>query len=109
MADQSDQAYPASRTRRQFLRRAGAAGLAGMAVPLLGTAATSAAARTARPSRGTAAATPIKHIIVCCQENHSFDHYFGAYPGLPTGFGTPPGFTQPNGHGGRSSRSTSPA
>jgi phospholipase C len=101
MADQSEPAHPASRTRRQFLQRAGAAGLAGMAVPLLGTAAASAAARTAaRPVRRTVAATPIKHIIVCCQENHSFDHYFGSYPGLPAGFGTPPGFTQPNGQGG---------
>ena len=100
MADQSDPTYPAARTRRQFLQRAGAAGLAGMAVPLLGPAAGAAARTAARPARGTAAATPIKHIIVCCQENHSFDHYFGSYTGLPKGFGTPPGFTQPNGHGG---------
>ena len=100
MADRSAPTSPAARTRRQFLQRAGAAGLAGMAVPLLGPAAGAAARTAARPARGTAAATPIKHIIVCCQENHSFDHYFGSYSGLPKGFGTPPGFTQPNGHGG---------
>jgi phospholipase C len=42
----------------------------------------------------------INHVIVLCQENHSFDQYFGSYPGLPAGFGIPPGFTQPNGSGG---------
>jgi phospholipase C len=30
---------------------------------------------------------------VACQQNHSFDHYFGSYAGLPAGFGTPPDFT----------------
>ncbi|MDV3278137.1 MAG: hypothetical protein LYZ69_06695 [Nitrososphaerales archaeon] len=30
------------------------------------------------PSTGTA--TPIKHVIVIMQENHSFDNYFGTYP-----------------------------
>ena len=44
--------------------------------------------------------TPIQHVIVCCQENHSFDSYFGSYSGLPAGFGIPPGFTQPDGSGG---------
>jgi phospholipase C len=99
MADRDDPTYPTSRSRRQFLQQAGVAGLAGMAVPLLGSTAASAAARTAR-SRVRKAATPIKHIIVCCQENHSFDHYFGSYSGLPKGFGIPPGYTNPNGHGG---------
>jgi phospholipase C len=61
-----------------------------MAAPLLGSAGAGAATRT----------SPIKHVIVCCQENHSFDHYFGSYSGLPAGYGIPPGFTQPNGHGG---------
>lgn len=31
---------------------------------------------------------------------HSFDHYFGTYAGLPEGYGTPAGYTQPNGNGG---------
>src|SRR5262249_1124357 len=26
---------------------------------------------------------PINHVIVLCQENQSFDRYFGSYPGLP--------------------------
>ena len=44
--------------------------------------------------------SPIQHIIVCCQENHSFDSYFGSYSGLPAGFGIPAGYTQPDGAGG---------
>jgi phospholipase C len=44
--------------------------------------------------------TPIEHIIVCCQENHSFDSYYGSYSGLPAGFGIPAGYTQPDGQGG---------
>jgi phospholipase C len=47
-----------------------------------------------------APSTPIQHIIVCCQENHSFDSYFGSYSGLPAGYGIPAGFTQPDGQGG---------
>jgi phospholipase C len=44
--------------------------------------------------------TPIEHVIICCQENHSFDSYFGTYSGLPQGYGIPPGYTQPDGQGG---------
>jgi phospholipase C len=44
--------------------------------------------------------SPIEHVIVCCQENHSLDSYFGSYSGLPAGYGIPPGFTQPDGQGG---------
>jgi phospholipase C len=44
--------------------------------------------------------SPIEHVIVCCQENHSFDSYFGSQAGLPAGYGIPAGFTQPDGQGG---------
>ena len=33
-----------------------------------------------RGGRGSAAATPIEHVVVIFQENESFDHYFGTYP-----------------------------
>jgi len=36
----------------------------------------------------TASSTPIKHLIFIVQENHSFDNYFGTYPGV---IGYPPG------------------
>jgi phospholipase C len=37
-------------------------------------------AQAAAPNPGEAR-TPIKHLIVLMQENHSFDNYFGTYPG----------------------------
>jgi phospholipase C len=94
-----DDSTPSAPSRRRFLQAAGAAGLGGMAAPVLGGTSAGAATRAAllRPGATT---TPIQHVIVCCQENHSFDHYFGSYSGLPTGYGIPPGFTQPNGNGG---------
>lgn len=99
MGNPDDSTRSTRYSRRQFLQQAGAAGLAGMAAGWLGGTAAGAATRPARVARGSAS-TPIRHIIVCCQENHSFDHYFGSYSGLPAGYGTPPNFTQPNGHGG---------
>jgi phospholipase C len=101
MSDEDDPASAAPGSRRQFLQQAAGVGLAGMAVPLLGGAAMSLPTSTVRsPARRAAARTPIEHIIICCQENHSFDHYFGTYTGVPPGFGIPPDFTQPNGQGG---------
>ena len=42
----------------------------------------SPAAATAQPSRsGHEPSTPIEHFIFLMQENHSFDNYFGTYPG----------------------------
>jgi len=46
----------------------------------------SALADTSR--QGTVPNTPIQHFIVIMQENHTFDNYFGTYPGvdgIPTG------------------------
>lgn len=37
---------------------------------------------------GTSTKTPIKHFITVMQENHTFDNYFGTYPGAD---GLPPG------------------
>ena len=33
-------------------------------------------------SMSVSSATPIKHVIYIVQENHSFDNYFGTYPGV---------------------------
>jgi hypothetical protein len=55
-----------------------------------------------------AVSLPIQRIIVACQENRSFDTYFGYYANAGA-FGVPPGYTQPNGSGGIVARhSTSP-
>ena len=39
------------------------------------------AAGSVRASTGTSSANPIQHVIVIVQENHTFDNYFGTYPG----------------------------
>jgi len=72
-------------SRRQLLRgaAAGAAGLA--ALPLLRTAAAKALPGPVTGGLGIPdqagwnAGKPIKHVVVLCQENRSFDHYFGSF------------------------------
>jgi phospholipase C len=54
--------------------------------------ATTALAGAARSEAAPPAATPIRHFIVLMQENHSFDNYFGTYPGAD---GIPPGTCMP--------------
>ena len=51
-------------TRRVFLKAAAAAALAFPAIRL-----------------GRAAETPLKNLVLLMQENRSFDHYFGLFPG----------------------------
>lgn len=40
-----------------------------------------ASARAEVPTQPTKSKTPIEHFIVLMQENHTFDNYFGTYPG----------------------------
>jgi len=42
---------------------------------------------------------PIHHILIACQENHSFDNYFGYYPRAGV-YGVPSNYSQPDGKGG---------
>jgi phospholipase C len=74
--------------RRTFLRDAAAVGAAGMALPLTRAAMASAEARS-----------PIRHVVVSCQENRSFDHYYGFAP-FAGSSGVPAGYTQSDGSGG---------
>jgi phospholipase C len=84
-------------TRRTFVRRAGAAGVAVAGGTLWATA--PAAARARRYGK---AQSPLRHIVVSCQENRSFDHYFGYAPQVQkAGYGPPPGYTLPDANGGR--------
>src|SRR6266508_3730689 len=80
--------------RRAFLKGAGALGAAGVIAPALSTG--PALARGAAAQSGT---TPLQHIIVDCQENRSFDHYYGFAP-FAGQFGVPAGYSQPDGQGG---------
>ena len=58
-------------------------------VALLTLASTAAAAGEADKTETT---TPIKHFVVLMQENHTFDNYFGTYPGAD---GVPEGTCMP--------------
>jgi phospholipase C len=78
-------------TRRDALKGAGAAVGAAAALPAV---ASGAVRRSGRKSR-----LPVEQIVLDCQENRSFDHYFGFAPWIG-GFGVPPGYSQPDGHGG---------
>jgi phospholipase C len=73
-----------SGTRREFLRKAATMGAVALGAE---------AARAA----GT---NPIKNVLICCNENRSFDHYYGYAP-FAGSFGVPAGYSQPDGHGGR--------
>jgi phospholipase C len=81
-------------SRRSFLRRTGAAGVSVLGGTLWATAPAAAQARRVRRVD-----TPIDHVVIACQENRSYDHYFGFSLGT-SGFGPKPGYTQPDGHGG---------
>lgn len=74
-------------SRRDFLKAAGAAGLviaSGGALPLFSTC--SSSVKSTMP-RGL---NKLDHFIFIMQENRSFDHYFGTYPGAD---GIPSGIT----------------
>src|SRR5438876_8280106 len=64
--------------RRQFLT-----GLTGLALT--------------RSFRGRA--NPIQHVLLGCNENRSFDHYYGYAPFVGS-YGVPAGYSQPDGNGG---------
>src|SRR5438309_181564 len=78
-------------SRRKMLRQFGM--LAGMSLAL-------DACSWNNPSPTSTSTTPhsIQHVIIACQENRSFDHYFGYYPGAGK-FGIPSNYSQPDGHG----------
>jgi phospholipase C len=89
------QRFLGRQTRRTLLKHLGglaagagiSAGLGGTALYLSGRA----EAMKLEPN-------PIKHILLLCQENHSFDTYFGFYDRAGR-FGVPPNYTQPGGNG----------
>jgi phospholipase C len=68
---------------------AGAAGMSGLLPESLAVAATASAAAF-DPSK-------IKHVVYVMQENRSFDHYFGTFPGV-RGFDDPTAMRLPNGN-----------
>jgi phospholipase C len=84
-------------SRRRALRNLGVLAGAGLALGGgYGIARHVAASTAGSPAP---AAVPIDHVLIACQENRSFDTYFGYYPHAGS-FGIPQGYTQPNGQGG---------
>jgi phospholipase C len=95
MSDTND-VFVDALTRQSFLKRAGAAGVAVLGGTLWQTA--PAAARARRVAKVD---TPIEHLVIACQENRSFDHYFGYAPQVQAkGYGPPAGYSQPDSGGG---------
>jgi phospholipase C len=87
------QAGQARITRRDALKHAGQIGAVGAMAPLV-SAPSAWAGGSRRRSR-----LPIEHIVIDCQENRSFDHYYG-FASWIDGYGVPAGWSQPDGKGG---------
>jgi phospholipase C len=80
--------------RRTFLKGAGTLGAAAVSGPFL-----SKNWALLSAGRSGPATTPIEQVIISCQENRSFDHYFGYAPFVGS-HGVPSGYSQPDGAGG---------
>jgi phospholipase C len=95
MPDDRRDLFSEGLTRRTFLRRTGVGAAAVLGGSLYATAPAAARARRVRQ-----ADTPLRHVIISCQENRSFDHYFGYAPQVQAaGFGPPAGYSQPDADG----------
>jgi phospholipase C len=79
-------------SRRRVLRQFGM--LAGMSLAL-----DACSSNTPSPPSTSTPLDPIQHVIIACQENHTFDTYFGYYPRAGK-FGLPSNYSQPDGSGG---------
>ncbi len=79
-------------SRRKLLRQFGV--LAGMSVAL-----DACGWNDPSPTSTSTVLDSVEHVIIACQENHTFDMYFGYYPGAGK-FGVPANYWQPDGSGG---------
>jgi phospholipase C len=79
-------------SRRKVLRQFGL--LAGMSLAL-----DACSENTPSPTSTLTELDTIRHVIVACQENRSFDTYFGSYPRAGK-FGIPSNYSQLDGNGG---------
>jgi len=55
--------------------------------------------RASLPQDDINSANPVNHVLIACQENRTFDEYFGYYPRAGK-FGIPANYSQPDGNGG---------
>src|SRR2546421_11030895 len=90
--------FETPQSRRSVLRQLGA--LAGVSLALNACS----TPPSTNPVQGPTASGParidsIKHIVFACQENRTFDNYFGYYPKAGK-FAVPPAYSHPNGKEG---------
>jgi phospholipase C len=90
-----EQLFNAHQSRRSMLRTLGT--LAGASLTLSACSGNQPMVTKPTPTANTN--TVIKHVVIACQENHTFDNYFGHYPKAGQ-FGIPANYTQPDGKGG---------
>lgn len=81
-------------SRRSVLKKFGILAGAGVALD-----AGVFAANDALASMEQSGSNPINHILIACQENRTFDEYFGYYPRAGK-YGIPAHYSQPDGNGG---------
>jgi phospholipase C len=86
-------------TRRRVLQQMGTLAGLGLALDACGSTPSSRKNVTPTTSR-PGSIESIKHIVVVCQENRSFDSYFGYYERAGK-FGVPAGYSLPDGKGGK--------
>jgi len=91
------QYFEMPQSRRKVLQQLGALAGIGLALDACGTSGQTGVTPT---TSGPGSIESIKHIVIACQENRSFDTYFGFYPKAEA-FGVPAGYSQPDGKGGK--------
>jgi phospholipase C len=95
MTQQSTDPLGVRLTRRELLARAGVG-----AAAVLGGSLYATGPAAARERAALSAPTPLKHVIISCQENRSFDHYYGYAPQVQAaGYGPSAGYFQPDAAG----------
>ncbi len=92
-----DQWFNRRQSRRRMLQKLGA--LAGAGLALDAGIFTINKVRASMLHGNINAANPVKHVLIACQENRTFDEYFGYYPRAGK-FGIPAHYSQPDGKGG---------
>jgi phospholipase C len=91
------QYFEMPQSRRKVLQQFGALAGIGLALDACGTSGHTGVTPTLS---GSGSIESIKHIVIACQENRTFDTYFGFYPKAGS-FGVPAGYSQPDGKGGK--------